>query len=146
MDSREWNKFLPSDYLSREGWDYFYENIHKCKINRHMLKFLLQLNESHKIDNIFLITAREDIGNVRKDTVEQLNSMLFKFMKRKWKWHLYMRNCCDFRTSSEVKKSIITQNIYPYHFIDLAIDDDKENIEMYKNFNIMTKLYKIGEE
>ena len=53
-----------------------------------------------------------------------------------------MRNACDYSPSYLVKQNILYSNILHKVQIDLAIDDDLENINMYRRNGINTIYYK----
>ena len=56
-----------------------------------------------------------------------------------------MRKDCDYDPSEVVKEEILTKKILPKGLNPIiAIDDEPSNIEMYKRYNIDTKLYDIN--
>lgn len=142
FNSTEWEKYIPKDG-SREGWNNYHNHYYLVCENTEMLEFLDELYKREKLNSIYFLTAREDYGNMRDITIEQLNNA---FSNYKW-WNkinkfLYMRNACDYSPSYLVKQNILHSNILHKVQIDLAIDDDLENINMYRRNGINSIYYK----
>lgn len=142
FNSTEWERYIPKDG-SREGWNNYHSHYYLICENPEMLEFLDKLYKREQFNSIYFLTAREDYDNMRAITIEQLNSA---FSKYKW-WDkiskfLYMRNACDYSPSYLVKQNILYSNILHKVQIDLAIDDDLENINMYRRNGINTIYYK----
>lgn len=141
-------KYIPEDKSSREGWDNFHRHYGEISINEEMVKFIATLITTRGLKSIDFVTSREDCNGLRKQTEEQILDALTNvlglipnFEKYNIDIRLYMREYEDYRNSSEVKKNILYASIVPFKHIDLAIDDDKENIEMYRMHNIKTLYY-----
>lgn len=135
LDSREWEKYIPADN-SRAGWDNYHDHYYLVSENCDMATFVYELCRKG-LERIYFITAREDINNMREITINQLNDAFRDI--RGWdkiKKYLYMRNTCDYSPTAEVKQNILHTHIMPNVFIDLAIDDDIRNVEMYRNNGI----------
>lgn len=131
LDSTEWEKYIPVDD-TREGWDNYHNHYYLVRENLDMKSFIYELC-CRGLKNIYFITAREDINSMRKITEEQIESVFGSLRQ----WHkvnkyLYMRNTCDYSPTVEVKQNILYTHIFPHIFIDLAIDDDIRNVEMYR--------------
>lgn len=131
LDSREWEKYIPTDN-TREGWDRYHDHYYLVCENSDMVDFIDALIKKG-LQSIYFITAREDIHKMREITIGQLNAV-FRNTKgwNKIKKYLYMRNTCDYSPTAEVKNNILHTHIVPNVFIDLAIDDDIRNVEMYR--------------
>lgn len=141
LNSTEWCKYLPKDIYSREEWDMYHNHYYLATTNHDMIRYLENLCKKG-LKSIDFITAREDIDNVREITIMQLKNALKDIKRMKHiKMRLFMRNCGDFSRSEDVKENILLTHIYPYKYIDLAIDDSIDNIEMYKKYNINTLYY-----
>lgn len=131
LDSREWEKYIPTDN-TREGWDRYHDHYYLVCENSDMVDFIDGLIKKG-LQSIYFITAREDIHKMREITEGQLNAV-FRNIKgwNRIKKYLYMRNTCDYSPTAEVKNNILHTHIVPNVFIDLAIDDDIRNVEMYR--------------
>lgn len=141
VDSTEWEKTIPADKMSREGWDRHHKMAFLVKSNIPMA-FIIEDLIKKGLKNLFFITAREDINDMRNITLRHV----YKAIRRvkdieKINIYFYMRNAYDYRTSAQVKEDVLLNHIYPYYFIDVAIDDDMKNLEMFKNYNIKTLHY-----
>lgn len=138
LDSREWEKHIPK-VDTREGWDEYHKHHYLVSPNADMVDFVKHL---YCLKNIFFITAREDIADMREITINQLNDAFVGF--RKWdkiNKYLFMRNTCDYSPTKDVKFNVLHTHIFPKFVIDLAIDDDIHNVEMYRNNGIPTIHY-----
>ena len=133
FDSREWGKYAPKEKDDREGWDYFAKHADVCKPNLSKINLVKDLS---KVLNIIFITSREGSPFLKKATKDQLKKCLGNT-----KYTLCMRPYKDYRTSVEVKKEILEKNVLPKYDPILAVDDDLENINMFKSFNIPTHHY-----
>lgn len=141
LNSTEWNKYLPKDFYSRDEWTNYHNYYYLAVTNYDMVNYLSDLCKLG-LKSIDFITAREDVDNMRKITIAQLEKALGNIRRiRNVKTRLFMRNYNDFSKSSEVKENILLTHIYPYKFIDLAIDDDKSNLQMYEKYGIKTLYY-----
>lgn len=133
FDSREWEKHIPKNG-TREGWDEYHKYHYLVSPNLEMINFIKNL---YVLKNIFFITSREDIMNMRNITINQLNDAFIGV--RKWNKvnkYLFMRNACDYSPTKNVKFNILHTHIFPKFVVNLAIDDDIRNIEMYRENNI----------
>lgn len=141
VDSRDWEKTIPEDKMSRVGWDRHHKMSFLVKSNLPMAHIIEDLIKKG-LKNLFFITAREDINGMREVTQRHVYKAI-RHIKDIDKVNIffYMRNALDYRKSSDVKKDVILNHIYPYYYIDIAVDDDRSNIEMYKEFNIKTIHY-----
>lgn len=138
FDSREWEKHIPKKG-TREGWDEYHKYYYLISPNLEMIDFIKDL---YVLKNIFFITSREDIMNMRNITINQLNEA-FDGVRRwnKINKYLFMRNACDYSPTKNVKFNILHTHIFPKFVVNLAIDDDIRNVEMYRENNIPTVHY-----
>lgn len=139
LDSREWEKYVPKEN-TREGWNIYHDHHYLVGVNYEMVDFIKDLcNKGLK--SIYFITAREDINNMRDITIEHLNNAFGGIKQwKKIKKFLYMRNACDYSPTYYVKYNILQTHILTKVKIDLAIDDDIKNIDMY-NMNGLNTLH-----
>ena len=133
FDSREWGKYAPENKDDREGWDYFAQHVNVCKPNLSKISLVKKLSEILKI---IFITSRESSPFLKEATEKQLKMYL-----QDTDFILYMRPYKDYRSSAEVKKEIIEKRILPSYCPIYAIDDDIENVNMFKSFDIPTQHY-----
>lgn len=140
LDSREWEKYVPKEN-TREGWDNYHDHHYLVSVNYDMVDFIQKLCEKG-LKSIYFITAREDIDGMRNITIEHLNNAFgsLKAWKR-IKKYLYMRNACDYSPTYVVKNNILQTHIVSKVKVDLAIDDDIKNINMYLANGIETLHY-----
>lgn len=141
VDSHRMLKYVPEDKYDRKGWDEFAKHYDLCTYppQRYIMFLLFDLQCKYNIKTIFFVTAREDMGNMREVAWKHINDVLGDFIRKfNIETHLYLRNYADYRASYEVKQDILNQKIKPYKYIDLAIDDDIDIINMFKANNINT--------
>lgn len=136
FDSREWNKYIPSDKYSREGWDLFHKHIDKVIPNLEMVDYVLDLIENKGLEQLYFVTSRENIDNTLDITLKQIYKTFGIHKINKIKYGLYMRKAHDYRPPNDIKQEIVKTEILPNTDIDLAIDDDISNIEMYQGLGI----------
>lgn len=141
VDSRDWEKTIPEDKMSREGWDRHHKMAFLVKSNLPMAHIIEDLIKKG-LKNLFFITAREDINGMREITSRHVYKAI-RHIKNidKINIYFYMRNALDYRKSADVKKDVILNHIYPYYYIDVAIDDDKGNLDMYEKYGIKALHY-----
>lgn len=141
VDSREWEKHIPSDRTDRNGWNNLLKYSHLVKPNKSMLKLIIQLS---KLLPILFVTSREDYNTLKMITKNQIkdfsNGELTLEPNHVHK--LFMRKANDFRDSDKVKEDILNKNILPIYEPILAIDDNADNIKMFKRYDIPTYHYK----
>ena len=138
--SEYFDKFLP-DSNTRESWDLFHKNVNYYKdldFNKDMVKMLSLLNKEY---DILFVTARENdkTGNILINTIDSLNKACPDIPVK-----LYMRDCNDFRTSNEVKEDLFLKHYLNPEDIAFVLDDNVNNIEMYKKYNITTFLIQLN--
>lgn len=141
VDSREWEKHAPKDVKDRLGWKNFLEHSTLAKPNKEMRKLMLTLNG---IFPIIFVTSRENYDNAKMITQKHIKEFSHgKILVGPWyKNKLFMRSKDDFRSPAEVKEEILRKKILPFYAPVLAIDDDIENIKMFKKYGIYTYHYK----
>ena len=141
FDSVDWvKKTCPccdnDSYLNREAWDMHHAHADMVKVNYDFIKYL-QNWVNNGLRRIFFITSREDINNMRKITEVQLKNLLYHVDNvDKLEMKLYMRNALDYRPAPDIKRETLEQHIFPYYYIDLAVDDSLCNCEVYRDYNI----------
>ena len=102
---------------------------------------MLTLN---KVFPIIFVTSREDYDNAKMITKKHIKDFshgrisVGPLHKNK----LFMRPKDDFRSPADVKEEILKKKILPFYAPVLAIDDDIENINMFKKYGIYTYHYK----
>lgn len=141
VDSREWEKYIPKDSKDREGWDNFLKQNHLAKPNKEMLNFVIILS---KVFPILFVTGRENYSISRMLAKKQIREfsdgkLPVGPMNRN---KLFMRDYDDFRDPAEVKEDILVKEILPKYIPVLAIDDNIENVKMFKKHGILTYHYK----
>jgi hypothetical protein len=122
---------------SREEWDEFQENYHNIAQIIPFIKNLILRFSGYKI---LFVTSREARKDVIKNT---FNSIIRCFTNLEEKlqlspnsFDLLMRNNDDYRPSHEVKKDIYTMFIKDRYDVEFAIDDEDENIKMWRSLGI----------
>lgn len=140
-DSREWNKYIPKDIKDREGWNNFIRHNNLCKPNKPIILVLKMLS---KVFPILFVTSRENFGNMRKITKEQIRNFSGGAISvgPLFKHKLLMREANDFREAHVVKEEILKRDILPYYYPLMSIDDEPSNVEMFRRNNIFTEHYK----
>lgn len=141
-DSRAWEKYAPEskDRGSLQEWREFAKHVSVCKPNPEVIEALTGLD---KLVKIIFITSRSGSAELKANTLHQLQY----FSKNKLKkfgnnsFLLYMRKEGDMRSSSVIKEEVLKSKIFPHYIPILAIDDEEENINMYKKYNIPTLHY-----
>lgn len=79
LDSREWEKYIPTDN-TREGWDRYHDHYYLVCENSDMVDFIDALIKKG-LQSIYFITAREDIHKMREITIGQLNAVFIEILK-----------------------------------------------------------------
>lgn len=141
VDSREWGKYIPEDNRDRAAWKMFWKNANLAKPNRSMLNLISILS---RVFPIIFITSRENYENSRMITKEQIKKFSFGAIQvgPLQPSKLYMREAFDYRKPYEVKEEILLNKVLPTYNPILAIDDDKDNVKMFRKYNIFTYHYK----
>lgn len=140
LDSREWEKYVPKEN-TREGWDIYHDHHYLVSVNMDMVDFIQKLCENG-LKSIYFITAREDMDNMRNITIAHLENAFGNIKQwKRLKKYLYMRNACDYSPTYVVKNNILQTHILTKTQIDLAIDDDIKNINMYRQNGISALHY-----
>ena len=141
VDSRKWNEKLPTTN-DRAKWDEWHANKELSKPNRPIIKLTKAL---HKFMPIFFVTGREDRNGLKEFTIKQIEKYSHDTIKIGERNKLFMRKENDFRPSAEVKEEILKKEILGKGYQPIiAIDDNKENAEMFRKNGITTRLYTIG--
>lgn len=146
FDTSEIIELLPNSALewTREQWDVFQENYNR---DFPIIKFVKRtIGEWGKTHSILFVTSREARNNVVNCTLraiqecfkEELSSQRGSFCSEGYIKHyeLLMRNDCDYRSSSEVKRDIYTMFIKDRYSVEFALDDEQQNIDMWVSLGI----------
>ena len=141
VDSREWEKYIPEDNRDREGWKNFLKFHNLAKPNKLMINFVVLLS---RVFPILFVTSRENYSSSRAIAKNQIRDFSNgKLIVGPLSQHkLFMREFNDFREAHEVKEDILVNKILPLYEPLLAIDDNKDNIGMFKKHGIRTFHYK----
>lgn len=143
FDSVDWIKeTCPAcGSLDREAWDMHHAHADMVKVNMDFVP-IFQKWVDLGLERVFFITSREDINGMREITLKQIREFLsYIDGADKLELYLYMRNACDYRPAPVLKEETLIQHIYPYYYIDLAVDDSVSNCDVYRNYNIPTLYY-----
>lgn len=128
LDSRMMSKYLPKDRNSREGWDEFAKHYDECEIN----PFVKNMIEKYKHTHVVLFVTSREATDETILTTKAFIENIFNSLE----YQLFMRDYEDYRPSEQVKKSIYQMCIKHRYEIEFAIDDKKENVEMWQNQGI----------
>lgn len=141
-DSREWIKHVPESH-DRKAWDEYQALHYLCKPNPSVINLLCATEE---VLPIYFVTSREDRGDVKQYTIDQIEKFSNGKIKLTGKTHhrLYMRKEFDYRHSDVVKEEILKEIVSEKHIPILAIDDELTNCEMFKKYKIPTNKYDIN--
>lgn len=144
-DSRDWIKHVPSSDVQdkavlRSMWDKYQAMSFLAKPNKSIIDLLLSMSD---LIPIYFVTSREDRKHSREDTINQIEKFSKGHITIGDAHKLYMRKEFDYRGSHEVKKDIVTSILAEGCMPVVAIDDDKDNCEMFAELGIPTKLYDI---
>lgn len=143
LDSVDWIRETCPEHgsLDRHAWDMHHEHAYMVKPNLDFVPIFQQWIDLG-LERVFFITSREDINGMREITENQIREFLsYVEGADKLELYLYMRNACDYRTAPILKEETLLQKIYPYHYVDLAVDDSEGNCEVYRKWNIPTLYY-----
>lgn len=78
------------------------------------------------------LTAREDIGDIRENTLKFLEKN--NLMKPNSK--LLMRKSCDYRSNAQVKEDLYNEFVKKDFRVLFALDDEPDNIQMFRDLGI----------
>ena len=127
--------------LNREAWDMHHAKAYMVKVNEDFIP-IFQKYVDDGLERVFFITSREDINGMRDITIQQIRDFLENIKGAdKLALNLYMRNACDSRPAPVLKEETLTQRIFPYYYVDLAVDDSWNNCKVYMDYNIPTLYY-----
>ena len=140
-DSREWYKVLPKDIgNNRELWDEFQSKVNLVKPNKPVINLCVATVE---ILPVVFLTGREDRHDHREDTIKQIEEFSEGKIKINNDNRLIMRKEFDYRPSEIIKNEMLVGVVKEGLIPICAIDDEVQNCELYKRYNIPTVLYKI---
>lgn len=109
--------------FKNNNFDEFYKGIKNDKINNWCREIINKFNNNY---SIILVTGREDISEVRKDTYDWLEKNQIHFDK------IYFRKRKDNRKDSIIKEEIFEEKIKNKYEILFVIDDRKQVVEMWR--------------
>lgn len=130
---------------NREEWDLYHQrrnfyspDLYKPLYN--MIEMIQGYIENNGTSSVIFLTSREDTHNgvIRENTLKFINNV-FRFTKfwDKLDIQLFMRKENDFSPSPLVKEQYLINEILPNYSVELAIDDDSSNCEMFEKYNIL---------
>ena len=143
VSNPDFTKYIP-EINTREAWDLYLKKIdyyRHAKCNYNMVNLLRLLAQKYKI---LFVTSRENDPNdyVLDNTYITIHNMIDL---KNIDYALYMREYNDFRPSWKVKEDLFTvHNINPKDVM-VAIDDNIDNINMFKRYGINTMHITLGD-
>ena len=137
VDSSNWVRYIPKERDDREGWNYFAKLPMLCTPNKIMLNLISIVGT---LIPIIFVTSRED-ELLRKATIKQLEDFSNGAIKIGSKHKLLMRPYADYRDAWQVKRDLLENFVLPSYEPILAIDDEPDNILMFKSLGIPTWHY-----
>ena len=138
VDSSKWLPYVPANREDRVGWDVFAQVSDLCTPNKPMITIIGILGAMFPI---IFVTSRENSDVLRKATERQLDEFSNGLLKVGDKHKLLMRPYADYRDPWQVKKDLIEAEVLPNYIPVLAVDDEIDNIVMYKSLGIKTWHY-----
>lgn len=151
FDSRPIEKYFPRNTKDRKQWDKYHKHYNKCKINEWCVdlikRFAIPKENGACYYTVLFVTGREARKQCINDTLDMIN-MAFSipssreqciddaFTDPGYHFRLFMRPNDCFKPDHEVKRDIYTSCIKDRFDVLFAIDDRKENIDMWLNFGI----------
>lgn len=138
VDSSKWTPFIPASRDDREGWNRFAQQVSLCTPN---IQFIRILKLMSLLFPIVFVTSRENSIALRAATEAQLKVFSENWIVIGEKHKLLMRPYGDFRDAWQVKRDLLSAEVLPYYKPLLAIDDEIDNIIMYKGLGIPTWYY-----
>lgn len=126
---------------SREGRDIFYEKIDNyLRVKRELINpivDLIKLIFNYSNIKIIFLTAREDRYDIKENTIKFLENKILYDLGYCC-FDLYMREENDLRLNYEVKEQILKEQILPFYDVLFALDDEDNNVEMFRRNGIVT--------
>lgn len=138
VDSSKWTPYIPQDRDDREGWDLFASHVSACTPNLALIRILKVLSLFFPI---IFITSREGSVALKKGTEAQIDVFSNNWIHIGSKHKLFMRPYKDYRDAWQVKRDIMIRDVLPYYEPIIAIDDEIDNILMYKSLGLKTWHY-----
>lgn len=136
-DSSDWYNYYPVEN-TRELWNEFQSKCRECcKPNK---RFIEYMKEVYKDKFIIFLTAREETPYLLEETVRQIEEFSDGFYKVGENCSLVMRPLNNFLEDYKVKEMLLLDLMHFFN-ISLAIDDNIDNINMYRSHNIETYWY-----
>jgi len=128
-------KYLPKNKDNVEEWDEIAKYYKDCSPNSWCIDFVLKYVSTH---TIFFITSREDKGDTRYITTKSITEALGLNFDRRIK--LLMRDGGNMDDSHVVKRNLYKKHIKGQFKVDICIDDELKNAEVWKEENITSLL------
>ncbi len=143
VDSKEVLKFIPSDLLSREGWDNYHKELlaYPIKLNDWCVTILKAYVK--RGFTILFVTGRESTKELITHTLRTINLAcgLEGFEGEEYvDYHLLMRPLNDYSSSKDIKRTIYESFIKGRYNVHLAIDDELKNAGLWKELGIPSLL------
>lgn len=138
VDSSKWAPFIPAGRDDREGWDRFASEVSRCTPNFDIINTLKIVG---KFIPILFITSREGSPVLKAATEAQIKVFSENWIEIGDKHKLFMRPYKDYREAWWVKQEILQRDVLPNYKPLLAIDDDLDNVVMFRGFGIPTIYY-----
>lgn len=137
-DSREWYKYFPKNG-NREIWNAFQAKCDECcPPNK---PFINYLKETYKDKYIVFFTAREATEYLVEATTRQIHDYSDGYFTVGDNCDLVMRPLNNFIEDYKVKELMLEKYIFPKYNVLLAIDDNIDNINMFKSKGIEVYWY-----
>ena len=132
-DSTMLDQYLPADHTSREQWRTF--EVHYPEVIPH--QWGISLVNAYRAMGycILFVTSREDVDNCKGTTISSIHKALDGNLNNIW---LFMRRAHERGESQVVKQRIYNDEIKGNFDVELAIDDDAKNCEMFTRLGIPT--------
>lgn len=143
VSNPNFNKYIPKDN-TREAWDIYLEKIDYYKYAECNKKMIDILNVLAKEYTILFVTSREHTpdNRVLNNTYNTLKDIIDVSENG---CELFMRDYNDFRPSWRVKEDLFTLHGIDPKDVMVAIDDNIDNINMFKRYGINTVHITLGD-
>jgi predicted secreted acid phosphatase len=140
VDSKAILSAIPKDYMDRVGWNIF----HKILSNhpRVFHKWAVNIIRSYMLRGytILFVTGREATQELIDLTLDTVLYVSQGIPSIKGNYEILMRPIDDYRSSSDVKRSLYESVIKGRYNVELAIDDDLKNAGLWKSLGISSLL------
>lgn len=128
------------DDKSREGRDVFYQKIDNyLRVKKELIKpvvDLVKLILDNTNTRIIFLTARENRYDIKENTIKFLDDKILRYCNNCY-FDLYMREENDLKANYQVKEQILKEKILPNYDVLFALDDEDNNVEMFRRNGIV---------